>query len=733
MKKLLVPIALIVALWTTQLEAEAVEINDTISDSIGKWETRSYPLTITNEGLLTVQFAAALPEKFVRYNLVHVASNTEIDSKIINEATSSIYGIKPGEYEIRLTGIGNVDSANYPYQFTTSFEKGFTYDQEPNNTIEQAQAIPPNTLIQQTAGYKDMYAIMVKKPQTIVFSSSNNARIMLYHNDEMIGDSLYMDELKVPVKAGTYYVVVQGDYAFSYNFTSNENFVELEPNATIQDAVTLLVNKTMSGIMNTALDHDTFKFNVSETGFAHFNVTHHDTTIRTRYIVYNEAGKKLFHFNEYNSFQMGLEKGTYYIKIEMSHPNVGMPYTINYTLEPNALPNIEGTTQQLPLNETLTAISPGTLGWNNTYHFTATEAGYYEFNITPQQRAQMAITITNENGTYLSNGYSAMRDHYQYRIGLNKGTYNVNVSMDDTPYTLKATQISHYAEHERNHLVALATPLTLSKETFGYVDTDTDIDYFTFTLEKDQLISWNIASKSDVPLQLRLADPASNTVVEEEKTKHIGAKLLKKGKYALKLEAPKSTEYTVTVNTVTPILKDIPATHTYYNEIMRMYALGIITGFEDHTFKPQNVMKRHHVAAMIVRSQAPALKDVTAPFAFPDVPRTHSNYMNIQKLVSSGVVDANLTGFNPDGTITRAQMAKILIKAFGLEDSVAERITFKDVKKSDWYYEYVQKLAYYGITTGSNGYFKPNEPLTRQHFAVFLSRMLQMLDQDRPL
>ncbi|MGE7092606.1 S-layer homology domain-containing protein [Lysinibacillus sp. NPDC048646] len=34
------------------------------------------------------------------------------------------------------------------------------------------------------------------------------------------------------------------------------------------------------------------------------------------------------------------------------------------------------------------------------------------------------------------------------------------------------------------------------------------------------------------------------------------------------------------------------------------------------------------------------------------------------------------------------------------------------MSKADWYYEYVQILAQYGITMGDNGYFKPNQPLT---------------------
>lgn len=112
------------------------------------------------------------------------------------------------------------------------------------------------------------------------------------------------------------------------------------------------------------------------------------------------------------------------------------------------------------------------------------------------------------------------------------------------------------------------------------------------------------------------------------------------------------------------------------------------------------------------------------PYAFPDTPITHPNYTNIQKLVSSGIIDINSNNFNPNGTIIRAQMAKILVKVYQREPKTSATIAFKDVSKMDWHYEYVQILAQYGITMGDNGYLKPNQPLTRQLFSAFLARII---------
>ena len=75
-------------------------------------------------------------------------------------------------------------------------------------------------------------------------------------------------------------------------------------------------------------------------------------------------------------------------------------------------------------------------------------------------------------------------------------------------------------------------------------------------------------------------------------------------------------------------------------------------------------------------------------------------------------------------------MAKVLSIAYGLSGIYPG--DFIDVPKGDWAHEYIEALAKNNITTGYPGnMFKPNQALTRQHFAVFMARMLN--DKFKPL
>lgn len=71
---------------------------------------------------------------------------------------------------------------------------------------------------------------------------------------------------------------------------------------------------------------------------------------------------------------------------------------------------------------------------------------------------------------------------------------------------------------------------------------------------------------------------------------------------------------------------------------------------------------------------------------------------------------------NLGGTLTRAEMAKMLTEAFELEpDSDA---SFSDLKGNEWYYEYAQSIKSCMTAPGLN--FYPNEAVTREEFASTL-------------
>lgn len=84
----------------------------------------------------------------------------------------------------------------------------------------------------------------------------------------------------------------------------------------------------------------------------------------------------------------------------------------------------------------------------------------------------------------------------------------------------------------------------------------------------------------------------------------------------------------------------------------------------------------------------------------------------------NGIMTGDETGdLNPGGTLTRAQMAKMLTESFGLEGGSG---TFNDVTPDKWYYSYAASIKDYMTSPGSD--FNGDETVTREEFAATLVR-----------
>ncbi|WP_210090096.1 InlB B-repeat-containing protein [Paenibacillus turicensis] len=84
------------------------------------------------------------------------------------------------------------------------------------------------------------------------------------------------------------------------------------------------------------------------------------------------------------------------------------------------------------------------------------------------------------------------------------------------------------------------------------------------------------------------------------------------------------------------------------------------------------------------------------------------------------------TNFQPNATITRAELAAIMIRALGLSES-GNGSKFTDVNASDWYAGAVAKAVEYGLIEGyNNGTFAPNQSITRQEALVILTRAIKI-------
>ncbi|MDA8064188.1 MAG: S-layer homology domain-containing protein [Thermaerobacter sp.] len=81
--------------------------------------------------------------------------------------------------------------------------------------------------------------------------------------------------------------------------------------------------------------------------------------------------------------------------------------------------------------------------------------------------------------------------------------------------------------------------------------------------------------------------------------------------------------------------------------------------------------------------------------------------------------------FDPNGTLTRAQFATLLVKAEGLAPVASGTSPFTDVSPSAWYAPYVAAAYNAGLVAGvSSTTFDPNGSITREQMAVMLAKLL---------
>jgi len=162
--------------------------------------------------------------------------------------------------------------------------------------------------------------------------------------------------------------------------------------------------------------------------------------------------------------------------------------------------------------------------------------------------------------------------------------------------------------------------------------------------------------------------------------------------------------------------------HWAENAITDIASRCIIIGYPDGEFKPNAPLIRAHVAVMFGR--ALELSPNHPSSNYQDVSENNPYYEAILKVSQAGIFEGTNGYFYPYQQLTRAEMAKILVIAFNLP--VDGKNTFQDVPETHWASSYIAALESYGIAFGEDGYYKPEEPVTRAEFVAFMYRALRL-------
>ena len=254
-------------------------------------------------------------------------------------------------------------------------------EKEPNNKITQATTVKFGTEYTGTIkDYNDIdyYKITVPNDGFITIDATRKQAagftVLLNKNgsDDYSKEAYYFYEYwdnndtrntlkshRIGLKKGTYYLIIDAylggkpsaGYSFKINYTKGE--YEQEFNDEQKNAITIKVNKLYKGSLKDS-DTDWYKFTLNKRGVVNFvfsktgsispsvhvyNSKINNTFIQKTYTSYNQDVDK-----QYDKYQVGLDKGTYYIKIS-DWPDTVRPneysFKVNFTpsdyweIEPN--------------------------------------------------------------------------------------------------------------------------------------------------------------------------------------------------------------------------------------------------------------------------------------------------------------------------------------------------------------------------------------------------------------
>ena len=156
-------------------------------------------------------------------------------------------------------------------------------------------------------------------------------------------------------------------------------------------------------------------------------------------------------------------------------------------------------------------------------------------------------------------------------------------------------------------------------------------------------------------------------------------------------------------------------------EVHYLAQKGIINGYENGAFGASDPIIRLHSALLLDRSIIFSDDLVPNP-AYADINEGNYGYEVVARLTAEGIFSGSNQHFYPDHSLTRAEMAKIIVEAFELKGTTSQ--SFSDTQ-GHWGANYISILAENSITDGyPDGTFQPDASITRAEFSTMVARVL---------
>lgn len=294
-------------------------------------------------------------------------------------------------------------------------------------------------------------------------------------------------------------------------------------------------------------------------------------------------------------------------------------------------------------------------------------SGHQEFGFISVSPGDYLIRVSDYNGY-------PMEGEYELRFGFTSNDGDI---------------------HEPNDISTEATLISFYKTIEGVISNEYDYDWFTFQLEESTYIVLDFLSDKNAIVSLMGQNYQSLWMAEGNDLSNQG--MLEKGSYFIRIYSPNmNNKYRIHLEEIELIgnfidVKDHWATQT----IVKLYNEGLIEGYPDYTFRPNESITREEVIEILNND----LKQSQAAYKDP---------------LSS----------RPDEPVKRSEVIVMLMRAYEIPMIEKDHSPFKDVDKNQFAYQEIISFNEYGLITGyEDQTFRPDDSVTRAEFAALLNRV----------
>ena len=172
---------------------------------------------------------------------------------------------------------------------------------------------------------------------------------------------------------------------------------------------------------------------------------------------------------------------------------------------------------------------------------------------------------------------------------------------------------------------------------------------------------------------------------------------------------------------------DVPASHPNNAAIMALKERGIIAGYPDGTFKPDQAVNRVEALKIILLGSNIGVPDASGDGGFKDTDANAWYAKYILKAQILAIVQGYPDGsFKPEQTVNLAENLKLLLKTAQIDVTKlsANEDPYADVPKTEWYAKYAQYAKDHNlIDADSNNKIYPAQGMTRAKLAEMMYRL----------